>query len=148
MTENLNETELVDMITNINDCIEEIVKVPEWNNAEILVRGMSATERDLFLRRAQYVRERVAKDRNAPDTTYAELIVLVARHPVSKKLLFNEAHKGMLMTKSSIALERIAQVALRLSGMTPQFIEELQKNSGTGNAGSTTLSPENSATQT
>lgn len=146
MTKTLTETEMVDAISNIIDCKEEIVNVPEWNGMDILIRGMSGTERDLFLRRTNFIRERIAKNKETPDTTYAELLVLVCRHPVSKKLLFTEAHKGMIMTKSAIALERLAQTALRLSGMTPAFIEALQKNSATESEGSTTPLPENSVT--
>lgn len=118
----------------------ETVAVPEWGG-EVLVRGMTGTERDSF--EASLRREKAKAKGKAPDYE-VDLSdfrsKLVARSVVDEdgKRLFSDDEIGSLGRKSAVALSRVADVAMRLSGFTESDIDELKKASTPGpNADST-----------
>lgn len=104
----------------------EKVPVPEWPDADghLYVRVMEGWERDDFdsrcaegrtiKSRLQNIRARVAV-RTLCDKDGAKV--------------FTEAEIGVLTKRSSVALDRIFDVACALNGITSKSVDELVKNS-------------------
>lgn len=104
---------LAELILQAQDIQEEIVEVPEWN-VKVLVRGMTGAERARYLESVmEGTKFNIAKG-------YADLVLLCARDPETKEPIFQPSHRDALLQKSASALERIAKVALKLSGLTPE----------------------------
>lgn len=112
-------------ILNAPDLLTEEVSVPEWGG-EVLVRGMTGTERDAFEteivllkdgKKAELVRENIRAK-------------LVARCIVGDdgERIFNDADIYALGKKSAAALDRVFGIAQRLSGITQEDADELAKN--------------------
>lgn len=117
-------SELRKSIFEIDDIPEEIVPVPEWGDIKILVRGMTGLSRANFLKRSTDANGEVAFDR-----FYAELIIATSFDPEDGEKLFEGADREALNAKSGLALERIARVAQRLSGLGATDLEEAKKDS-------------------
>lgn len=104
--------------------IEE-VDVPEWGGV-VLVRGMTGKDRDEYF--ASQVEQRgrkvVQNLSNASASIAARCIVDPDDHD---KLLFTVRDIAELGERSSAALERVGQVASRLSGLTEEDVEALGK---------------------
>ncbi len=126
-------SELRKKILEVEDIQKEIVVVPEWGDAEIEVRGMSGLQRALFLRRSTDKDGEVAFER-----FYPQLLIATCFDPESGELLFDAADADTLNAKSGAALERVAQVSQRLSGLGAVDVEEAQGNSNS--------SPKNAST--
>lgn len=102
----------------------EEVQVPEWGGS-VLVRGMTGAERDQF--------ESTAVERKG--TTYhvnmqnvrARLAAACVVDEGGERM-FSEKDVEALGKKSGAALQRVFDVAMRLSGMTPADVEELATN--------------------
>ena len=125
--------ELRKLIFETDDIPEEVVDVPEWKT-KILVRGMNGKGRATFLRRTS--------DPNTGQVSYEnfypELVIATAFDPDTREQVFEPADRDMLNSKSGIALNRVAEVAQRLSGLGGDDVEEAKKDSDeTPNNGST-----------
>jgi len=130
-------SELRQKILEVEDIQIEIVPVTEWD-VDIEVRGMSGLERAGFLRRSTDKEGEVAFER-----FYPELLIATCFEPPEKneegtyedvvlgtgEKLFEPADRDTLNSKSGAALERIAQVGQRLSGLGQQDVEEAEGNS-------------------
>jgi len=120
-----DENELRDIISKIDDVIEELLPVPEWKvNGKVvtvLLRTLTTFERSSFIK---------AMMRNNNDVTkfYPDLVILSARHPKTKKLIFHNNDRGMLNTKLGKATERIALRASKLNGLDEESIAAIRKN--------------------
>lgn len=112
----------------VADVPEEDVHVPEWGGW-VKVRGLSGKQRDDFEKSIM-----VGKGRDRSVNLSNMRAKLVSRTVVDEEggLLFGEADVPALGEKSAVALQRIVDVALRLSGLTEQDEEELLKNSENG----------------
>lgn len=102
---------------------EEVV-IPEWNDS-VMVRGMTGAERDRF--ESSFL----GKDGKLSPATMQNLRALMARFTVvdaDGKQIFTDADVQELGKKSASALQRIFEVAQRLSGLSSKAIEELTKN--------------------
>jgi len=111
------------------------VDVPEWGGV-VRVRGLSGYDRDAY--------QASMMQMQAGGQMTPELInmtaKLVARAVVDEDgtPLFNELDVARLGQKSGVALARVYDVAMELSGMTAQAQAVAEGNSGTGpSAGST-----------
>lgn len=113
------------------DIQTESVAVPQWGG-EVLVRGLSGLERDAF--EASIIR---GKGKSAEVNLQNLRAKLVAASVIGEdgKHLFAEADVEALGRKSAAALQRVFEVAQRLSGLSPEDVEELTKNSGSGQSG-------------
>lgn len=106
----------------------ERVPVPEWGeDTVVIVRSLSGTDRDR-LEGAGIIWEKmpngtlgIAGYQTAG--TRARLVA-AALCDEDGRLLFTEADVAALGEKDSAPLDRVADVATRLSGMTPKAIEE------------------------
>jgi hypothetical protein len=118
---------------------EETVHVPEWGR-DVVLRGLSSRERDLFeeenLRRAQAKTGNGAtKRKGATPDLEADLTNfrarLVALHIVEggARILANKKGEDLLGEQSGAVLDRLFNIARRLSGFTTEDIDELVGNS-------------------
>ena len=121
-----------DTILAKNDVQTEEVEVPEWGGS-VLVRGMSGTEREAFEKaRTREVPSGNRNARRAGQTTTefsrerlrAGLVCACAVDERGNRL-FTTEDLPALNDKSAAALERIVDVAMRLSGMDNNEIEKL-----------------------
>ena len=123
-----------DAILEAQDLQHEEVYIPEWGGS-VRVRTLTGAERDAF--------EQSIVDQRGKDTRMnlrnirAKLVALTVVDGVGKRL-FCDADAKLLGQKSASALDKIFDVAQRLSGLRDEDVEELAKNSEDGlNAGST-----------
>jgi hypothetical protein len=123
-----------DAILEAQDLQHEEVYIPEWGGS-VRVRTLTGAERDAF--------EQSIVDQRGKDTRMnlrnirAKLVALTVVDGDGKRL-FSDADAKLLGQKSASALDKIFDVAQRLSGLRDEDVEELAKNSEDGlNAGST-----------
>jgi hypothetical protein len=123
--ETTDEEELRSLIFQTSDVQEQLLPVPEWKVngkvVRVLVRGLNAYERGQFIMNMQKANFDLTK-------VYPDIVILTARHPVTKKLLFKPADRGELNKKLGAAVERIAMCASELSGLTQEFLMSMKKN--------------------
>lgn len=114
-------SELRKSILEADDIPHEMLKIPEWG-VEVEVRGMNGLERAGFLRRATGDDGEVAYER-----FYPELVIATVFDESGQKV-FEPADRDAINAKSGAALERIASVAQRLSGLGSVDLEEAKGN--------------------
>ena len=111
-------SELRSKILEADDIEEETITVDQWGGIELLIVGMSGKARANFLKRSSRGGE-VDLER-----FYPELIITTAHDPETRERVFEDADRDAISAKSGAALEQVAQVALRLSGMAARSVEE------------------------
>jgi len=114
---------LREQILNAPDLPEEFLEVPEWE-CTIIIRALNGTERANLLQNNTLPNGR-------PDLVrmYPALAILSVRDPETKELVFQPADRDGLNAKSGAALERIAQVAIRMNQLVPDAVDAAVKNS-------------------
>lgn len=117
-----------DQILQCADIQTERVKVPEWGG-EVLVRGLSGAERDSL--EAAIVEVRGRKQKLHLENTMARLVSMSVVDENGERL-FSTGDIQALGKKSSSALQRVCEVAQRLSGLTQEDLEDMSKNSESG----------------
>lgn len=117
-----------DDILGVTDLRYENVPVPEWGGS-VRVRGLRASERDEY--EASMVQQR-GKDVSVNIKNIRA--GLVARVCVNEKgeRLFTEGDIALLGQKSAAALERVYEVAARLSTIDQTAVEAMAGNSASG----------------
>lgn len=120
-----------DQILTADDLQTEDVPVPEWGGT-VRVTGLTGTERDAF--EAEILGD--GKKRNLANLRAK----LVARSAVDENgaRVFTDGDIGKLGLKSASALTKVFEVCQRLSGLTPDDVEELAGNSEAGQSDSST----------
>lgn len=121
-----------DEILGMDDIPTEEVTVPEWQGRTVLVCGMTAAAKNAYEASLVEIKGSTRKVRMENATAKLLVRTLVNRQ---KQPLFTETQIEKLGTKSAAALDRIAQVALRLSSMRVTDVEELVKNSDAAQSG-------------
>ena len=113
-----------EQIVSADDLPREKVDVPEWNG-HVYVRTMTGTERDAW--------EMGMFTDGEPDmvNARAKLCVLTVVDKDGKRV-FTDGDAEALGRKSACALDRLFDVARRLSGLSAADVEELEKNSASG----------------
>ena len=112
-----------DEILTVNDIAIEEIEVPEWGGS-VYVKGMTGTERDAF--EASIVQQR---GKNA-SVNMANIRAKLASQTICNETgerLFTDADIKALGKKSATALQRVFDVAQRLSGISGDDVEELAK---------------------
>ncbi len=120
-----------------DDLLREVVEVPEWGG-EVMVRGLDGAARDQYEAEFLLIGEIQAGER----PTY-ELDLLNARARLvalsvvdeNDQRMFSDEDVVALGKKSAQALDRVYEVAQRLSGLSKKDEEELRKNSQRGRRG-------------
>ena len=115
---------LRDKILAAKDIPTEKITVPEWG-CDLLIKGMTAGERVTLMQSAYDARtEQVNMSKVYPD-----VVVSCACDPETGDPVFTDADKDALMEKSSAAIEKIADVGLRLSGIGKEQQDAAGKDS-------------------
>lgn len=135
-----------DAILGVSDLQTEKVDVPEWGG-EVIVRGLTGEERDAFEASRRQVRNAGTPKAEVVlvlDNTRASLLVkcLIDEHG---ERLFTDRDAPALGQKNGAVLDRLFDVASRLSGMSDDEAEAIEGNSETASDASTSSSPETSA---
>jgi len=120
-------------ILSADDLEKELVEVPEWGGA-VYVRALTGAERDAF--EQSMVEMRTVRQGRRQETVRemrlqnirARLCALTICDEEGNRL-FTDADVQALGRKSASALNRVFQVAQRLSGLTDEDVEELAGNS-------------------
>jgi hypothetical protein len=113
-------TELRKLILEVEDIESELAEVSQWG-VKVLMKGMTGKERAKFLRGV------TDKDGQANfERFYPDLIIATAYDPDSEEKLFDIADRDALNSKSGAALETLARVAMRLSGLERGQVEEIE----------------------
>src|SRR5690606_19506049 len=110
------------------DLPRELVEVPEWGGA-VYVRALTGAERDQF--EASIVEQRGRDVRMAMRNIRAKLVALTVVDEDGQRN-FTDDDVAALGGKSAAALDRLFAVAQRLSGLSKEDVEELAKNSESG----------------
>lgn len=115
----------------------ETVDVPEWGDGvTVIVSEMSGLARD-----ALYAKKKEGSEISISESQADLLLVTVVDD--AGELVFDGADIAALRAQSSAAVNRIADVAMRLNGMTPKAVEDTAKNSAaapSGDSGSSSAS--------
>ena len=114
-----------DAILQVQDLPTEQVHIPEWGG-DVLVRALTGAERDRF--EQSIVEQRGKNTRMNLQNIRAKLVALTVVDEQGNRIFKDEDVKW-LGNKSAAALDRIFEVAQRLSGLRDEDVEELAKNS-------------------
>lgn len=120
----------------------ETVNVPEWSG-EVLVRGLTGQGRGKYFAAVAGVRAGPGGPQMAPDITNAQVLlvslsIIDPDDPARERLMFTPDEVAELGGRSSVALGRVEEVAMRLSGMTDEEMDLLGKPSGSTPSGGST----------
>lgn len=115
-------TELRKTILEADDIERQLVEVPQWG-VKIEVRGMTGRQRSNFMKR-------VASGGSDVDFEkfYAELIIATSFDPESGDQVFEAADRDAINQKSGAALQVLADVAMRLSGLESGAVENAKQD--------------------
>lgn len=113
-----------DDILQAPDIQKETVEVPEWGGS-VLVRGMTGLERDNF---EQELVTRKGKHTSFNWSNVRAKTVALCVIDENGRRMFSDSDVEALGQKSAAGLERVFDVARRLSGLSDSDVEELEKN--------------------
>lgn len=100
-------------VSDVNDVSKRIVTVPEWGDLRVEVRSLPLAQRNQIA-----VSTRDKKGNTVINKYYAALIVASCFDPVSGDAAFSYSDMDMLQQKNGAATDRLATVAMELSGLT------------------------------
>ncbi len=107
------------------DLPKEQVSVPEWGG-DVLVRALTGAERDQF--EASIIDQKGKGTRINHKNMRAKLVALTIVDESGNRL-FADDDVVALGRKSAAGLNRVFSAAQRLSGLTQEDVDELEKNS-------------------
>lgn len=114
-----------DQVLSAADIQTEAVDVPEWGGT-ILVRGLTGAQRDELERFSVDVKGNGRISLKLAN--YRAKLVSLAAVDEDGQPLFTAADVEALGKKSGVALDRVAEVAARLSGLSSGNVEDATKN--------------------
>jgi hypothetical protein len=114
-----------DRILTSDDIPSELVEVPLWG-VTLEVRGMTGSDRATMLKAAMTPEGGV--DLQA---FYPEIVIACSYDPETGERVFVASDRDSIMAKSGKAIDAVATVGLRLSGMTEDTKKDLGKDSST-----------------
>jgi hypothetical protein len=106
---------LREKILSIQDIKTEELFIEEWDST-VQVKGLSGRQRGIYLQGV--IDPKSGKMKFA--AMYPLLVLMSTYDPETEKPLFEEGDIDAIAEKSGSALEKIAQVAQRLSGLSPE----------------------------
>ena len=113
-----------EQILSADDLKTETVNIPEWGG-DVLLRELRGRERDAF--------EEGSMDskRNVTMTNMRARLVALSAIDDEGERLVSSKEANELGNKSATALNRLFEVCCRLSGITSDDVDKLEKNSET-----------------
>ncbi|WP_018130716.1 hypothetical protein [Effusibacillus pohliae] len=104
------------------DIKSEIVEVEEWG-VKLEVRGMTGRARSELISSCM-------DNKGNFDLVklYPQIVIATVYDPETGEKVFDPADRDALNEKSSGALEKVAQVAMRLSGLDMEAMNQARKN--------------------
>jgi hypothetical protein len=112
---------LRDTILQADDLTEEPLHIPEWG-CSVLVRSLPGSDRAELLQH-----NLLPNGKPNLKTLYPMLAIVSMRDPETKDLIFQKTDRDALAAKSGAALERVAQVAMRLNGFLPEQMKATEE---------------------
>lgn len=111
-----------DKILAVSDIKAEAVYISEWD-VTVEVRGMTGQQRGAFL-------QQVIDKQGKMDFSkmYPLLVIMSVYDPETGQPVFLGGDLDAIAGKSGAVLEKLSQVAQRLSGLNPEAIGEAEKN--------------------
>lgn len=122
---------LRDRIIESDDRGFEDVDVPEWD-CKVRVRGLTGTDRDRYEAHAVQLREGGQDIELRLANFRSKLLVLCLYDPDTDERIFGDNDAKVLGSKSAKVIERLHEVAYRLSGMDDKAVVRAEGNSATG----------------
>lgn len=110
-------------ILNSNDIKSEIIRVEEWES-DLEIKSLTGKKRAKIISEAMDNKGRMDFEKLYPD-----LVIASTYDPETHEPIFEMADRDLLNEKSGGALEKIAQVVLRLSGLDKESVQIAEKNS-------------------
>lgn len=104
------------------DIKEEMIEVEEWET-KLLIRGLNGAKR------ARLLQNNIDKQGNINfERMYPELLILTVHDPATKEPVFQPEDRDVLNTKNGGVIEKLVQLAMSLSGLDAQAVENAVKN--------------------
>lgn len=119
-----------------DDIDYEDVSVPKWGG-EVRVRGLSGIERDKYEKSLIRTNKSGQQEPNI-DFATARLVAWCSVDENNSRLFHGEDEVKELAAKSASCLQRVFEVACKLSGLTPDDVEEMVEGFGETRSGSST----------
>jgi hypothetical protein len=113
---------LRDKILQCNDIATEQVYVPQWD-VTLEVRGLTGRQRGILLQETIDPRGQMDMQKLHP-----KLVIMSTYDPETGERVFQDGDFDAISEKSGGALEIIAKVATRLSGLNPRQAEKNSKS--------------------
>jgi hypothetical protein len=113
---------LREKILAAEDIQSEIVDVPEWN-VKVEVRGMNGSDRSRILDSAAAA----GSSGLSVGAMYVDTVIATVYDPDSGLRIFSDADRDALLGKSASAIDRLAEVGMRLSGMSVEAQDNAKK---------------------
>jgi len=132
MTDNMTDGDAAggflgrEAILDADDRVFEAVDCPEWGG-KVRVRGLTGTQRDAY--EASLLEERGGSRKMNLANARAKMVVLAVVDNDGRPIFTNDDVRA-LGRKSALPIERIFDVARRLSGMTQEDVDKLTENFG------------------
>ena len=98
----------------------EEIEVPEWGGS-VFVKTFSGTVRD-------EIETAIYSGKKKDTTNFRARVVVASCCDENGTLLFSSDDVPQLGTKSASALQRVFDKAVKLNGMSPEDVDELEKN--------------------
>lgn len=116
-------SDLAAKIFAVDDIEQELLEVPVWG-VTVLIKSMTARDRAKMVGKAAGNNGQFALEELLPD-----LVIQCTFDPETGEQVFLPGDRDALMSKSAAAIEQIAGVAMRLSGMETEAVDEAGKDS-------------------
>lgn len=113
---------LRDKILNAKDIKTELVVIEEWDTT-VEVKSLTAKKRARIIGEAMD-----GKGKMDFEKLYPDLVISSTYDPETHEPVFQMADRDALNEKSGGALEKIAQVVLKLSGLDKESVQIAEKN--------------------
>jgi hypothetical protein len=111
------------IIFSADDIESELVEVKAWG-VTLLVKSMTARDRAKMISGGVTEAGTFQLEDVLPD-----LVIACSHDPETGERVFEESDRDALMSKSAAPIEQIAEVAMRLSGLSNEAVDEAGKSS-------------------
>lgn len=111
-------------INAVDDYAQETVPVPEWGG-EVIIKAMNGTERDAF--------EAAVRPKGVVDlTNYRSKLLVRVLVTETGTRIFRDVDAGTLGKRSAKVIDRLFDIASRLSALNEEAAEDAEGNSEEG----------------